>query len=129
MSGYAGANFGPFNAEVDGVSALRNFSTADLGYVENGVVKGALPAAINAKAGYNFSTLGRDSEVYFRYNHSWESVSLALPQNQYLGAYNIDLAKNTSMEFQVMYNHDYSTSNGGTGDGSVEGAARLSVLF
>lgn len=129
LSGYAGANYGPFNAEVDGVSALRNFSTADLGYVENGTLMGALPAAINAKAGYNFSTLGHDSEVYFRYDHSWESVALALPQNQYLGAYNIDLAKNTSMEFQVMYNDDYSTSNGGTGKGSVEGAARLSVLF
>lgn len=131
ISGFAGANYGPFNGEVDGVAALRNFSATDLAWTNDGgaTIIGAQPSAVNAKAGYNFSTLGHDSEVYFRYDHSWDAVTLALPQNQYLGGYNIDLAKNTSMEFQVMYNDDYSTSHGGTGEGSVEGAARLSVLF
>ena len=130
VSGYLGANYGPFNAEADGVYAIRQFSSNDLGWITGaGALVGAQPAAVNAKVGYNFATLGHDSEVYFRYDHAWQALALAIPQNQYLAGYNVDIAKNTSVEFQAMYNHDYSTTNGGTGQGSVEGAGRLSVLF
>ncbi len=131
VSAHAGANYGPFNAEVNGVTALSHYNVADLAYAcgANGACRGAQPAAVGALAGYNFDTVGHDSQFYLRYGHSWESAGLAQPQNRYLAGYSIDLAKNTTMEFQGMYNDDYSTKKGGTGEGDWEGAVRLGVHF
>lgn len=135
VSAYGTFNVGPFAVDLNGVTATRHFASNDLAWTNDGGMTntGAMPWAASAQAGYNFSTAGHDSQVYFNYGHTDEAVALALPENRYLVGYNVGLAKNTTMEFQVMYNDNYSSNHLPTGanlnTGDWEGAARLSVAL
>lgn len=123
LSGHGNFQFGPFSLDVNGVTALNKFNTADLTYKG----EGAQPWAAGGELGYNFPVMNHDTKALISYQYAGESVNLALPEQQMLAGYQINLNKLTDVEFQVIRNVDYSKSNGGTGRSDWEGAVRLSI--
>lgn len=127
---------GPFDIGVRYVTALQRFSTVDLAYQDNGVIKGAKPSAVTAEAGYSFKIFSRDSRAVIDYQASNEARNangaadaLILPKNRISVGYGIRILKGTVLAFELRRDHDYPKTDGGTNKYNFGSAARISVVF
>lgn len=134
---YADVNSGPFSLGARYVTALQNFSVADLstqyGYATNpangALYSGAQPWAGDLTAGYGFNAWNKAQNVYVGYQVTQDAVNLLLPQSRWLVGYGIDVWKNASLGLEVARDNDYSVSKGGTGNNTNTIGARAAVTF
>lgn len=101
----------------------------------------AKPSAGNLYARYAFKTSGYNSGLSLSYQWSKQANTyrpfgltrtqalFVLPESRVAGEYDINVLKNTMLGFEVNYDSAYSRSHNGSGDGSLTGIARLSVLL
>lgn len=145
MNAHANMGFGPFYGNVDFTRALAKFNQYDLSETHNGTTKGAKPWAVDVNAGYRFKTAGHDSSVELGYGHTDDAggsiapannvaandnpLGLYLPENRYMASYNVNVMKNTDLGVYLVNDHDYSKSDGGTGDNWTTAKLRLAVHF
>lgn len=125
---------GPFSLMGDYVTAMQDFSNNDLNSKTTAVVpfgtgNGAKPWAGNLQAGYGFTCWNKNQNVYLGYQASGDAVSVFLPKNRWVVGYNVDMWKSTNLGVQVDHDHDYNTSQGGTGNNSNVISFRAGVKF
>ncbi|OGT39765.1 MAG: hypothetical protein A3F12_04375 [Gammaproteobacteria bacterium RIFCSPHIGHO2_12_FULL_38_14] len=137
---YADVNTGPFSVGARLVSALQRFNPNDL--AQNGIVdtggsitgantnsNGAKPLAGSIQAGYGFNAWDMNQNVYVGYQGTRQAAALNLPRTRGLAGYGIDVWTNTNLAVEWDHDWAYSTSHGGTGDGSNLVSLRASVMF
>lgn len=129
---------GPFDAKLRYAAALDHFSatvaTGGVPRINNGVLQstGAKPWAYGVDLGYGFLTMQHQSSVRVAYQQSGQAAGVGaegLAQNRYEAQYNVNVSRFTDLGFDVYYDKDYGTSQGGTGSNATTGVLRLGVKF
>lgn len=134
VAAHVGASVGPFDASVDGVTALQRFSPADLPTSFTSGT-GARPWAVGVDVGYSFPVMNRNSRVNFSYQHSGDAALVGtsgMPRDRYLVGYNVNILKNTTLGAQVYHDQNYSSTEGTFGgttfkSNSTTGVIRLGI--
>jgi len=143
----AGLKYSAFDVDAKYVTAVQTFSQYDITY--NG--SGAKPSAWGADLGYSFPILKHDTRFSLGYQGSAQSANMnmfgngssttaasgglsdfdgmGLPRSRYLADYTVNVSKFTDLGFEVRRDNDYSSGDGGTGNNTTTGVARLAVKF
>jgi len=117
-----------FDASGKWVGATKKFNVNDFQYDGTG----AKPSAWSADWGYSFPVLAHDSRFGLGYQASKQANDNGLvnmPKTRYLIDYKVNVSKYTDLGFELRHDVDYSVANGGTGNNTNTGVARLSVKF
>lgn len=129
---------GPFDAKLRYTAAMDHFSptvaTGGVPRFNNGVLqsKGAKPWAYGIDLGYGFLTMQHQSSVRVGFQQSGEAAGVGaegLARNRYEAQYLVNVSRFTDLGFDVYYDQDYSTSQGGSGTNATTGVLRLGVKF
>ena len=130
---------GAFDASAHYVTALKKFHRAEVSYIDNSGFHGAKPSAWGVDAGYSFATAGHDSRLGVGYQRSSQANNVgpevlwvlhyAMPKQRYVAQYDVNVAKNTDLGFQVYHDLDTKSDDGGFGNKNTTGVVRLSVKF
>lgn len=126
-----------FDAALRYVTALQDFSAANINDSTIAGGGGAKPAAWGAELGYSFPVLAHQNRVAFGYQGTHNTPSLAvlpvgsfgLPESRFYGNYVVNVSKWTDIGLEVYHDRDYSTGNSGTGDSATVGVLQLGVKF
>ena len=117
-----------FDASGKWVGATKAFNVNDFEYDS----AGAKPSAWSADAGFSFPVLAHDSRFGLGYQGSKQANDdglVSVPKTRYLIDYKVNVSKYTDLGFELRHDVDYSIANGGTGNNTNTGVARLSVKF
>ena len=93
------------------VNSLRRFSSADL--LHSG--SRARPMAANLEANVNFELFGKSSSLSAGYGYTDDTYPLNLPRRRYVGAFNINLFRDTIESIEFRHDRNYGTSTTGAG--------------
>lgn len=116
---HASGVMGPFSIYSEYVGALKSFDDEDLSFNDHG----AAPKAFHVEGNYAFKIFDKPSAFTLAYDHTWQSLGLNLPEDSFIGVFNISIWKNTIEAIEFRHDENYSSSNsaGGicdpTGDG------------
>lgn len=133
VAAYAGLNYDAFTVSANYTAALKTAHADRLSKqipAPSTTAVGARPWAAGVKLGYDFSTLGKSSNVYLGYQSSVDTIYLNLPRSRYLVGYSIDVLKNTKIAAEWDHDNSWDRPIGGnlTGDTNVV-ALRAEVKF
>jgi hypothetical protein len=129
-----------FNLALEWITATEAFRTQDLSF--NGY--GAKPTAGQAELGMTFKLFDRPASLGAGYQWTTQALALNLPQQRYIGVFNISIWKDTVESLEYRHDIDYSVytyANGaapiggynqntlGTGRSSDTVSAQIGVYF
>jgi hypothetical protein len=140
MDVHGNLHFGSFVLTGEWAGAIESFRSQDLSF--NG--QGARPQALQTELGMTFVSFDRPSSIAFGYQWSKEALALNLPQQRFIGVYNISIWKDTVESLEYRHDLDYGITqyaNGaapyggmnmttyGTGRSSDTISAQIGVYF
>lgn len=108
---HASIALGPISFYSEYVTATESFAWQDLTYNNSG----AKPSAGHIEGDYTFKLFNKPSSFTLAYEHTWQSLPLNVPQNSYIGAFNISIWKNTIESLEYRHDTNYSSSDTGGG--------------
>ncbi len=112
-----------FRAEY--MTALSSFKAGELAF--NG--QGAEPEAWHLEASYATSVSEKDLVIAATVQGTEESLALGLPETRIGGAITISVLENASVTAEYLYDEDYGTSDGGTGNDAHTATIKLATEF
>jgi hypothetical protein len=115
---YGNLGFDRYNLAAEWVGVTQAFRTADLSF--NG--RGATPQAIQTEIGMTFKTFNRPASLGAGYQWSKDALALNLPQQRWIGVFNISIWKDTVESLEYRHDIDYGATqfaNGATPIGGV----------
>lgn len=95
--------FDRFNLAAEWVGATQPFRVQDLSF--DG--RGAKPQALQTELGITFRAFNRPSSIGLGYQWSKEALALNLPQQRFLGIFNISIWKDTVESIEYRHDLDY----------------------
>jgi len=107
-----------FNFAVEWVGAIETFREQDLSF--NG--RGAKPQALQTEIDMTFRAFNRPSSIGVGYQWSKEALALNLPQQRFIGVFNISIWKDTLESLEYRHDIDYGSNqfaNGAASPGTV----------
>lgn len=107
-----------FNLAAEWVGATQNFRPQDLSF--NG--RGAKPQALQTELDVTFRAFNRPSSVGVGYQWTKDALALNLPQQRFIGVFNISIWKDTVESIEYKHEIDYGITqfaNGAAPAGSV----------
>jgi hypothetical protein len=122
---YVGAGFGPVSFIGEYVTALDNFSQAEIEFLG----QGAEPSAWNTELAYTTELLSRETVFAIGWQQTDESVVVGLPESRYIGAVCMEVVPHTVLTLEYYYDNDYDIEDGGTGDNANVFTAQLAYEF
>jgi hypothetical protein len=140
MDVYGNLAYERFNLAVEWAGALQSFRTQDLSF--NG--KGAKPQALQTEFDMTFRAFHRPSSIGIGYQWTKEALALNLPQQRFIGVFNISIWKDTVESIEYRHDIDYGSNqfaNGaapygfvnaptlGTGGSADTVSAQIGVYF
>ncbi len=98
---------------AEGNTATSRFSAQDMNFNAHG----AKPAAVHSELVYAFNVANRPTSWAIGYDHSWQALSLMLPQARYITTVTTSFYKDTieSLEFKREINYPNAVAAGGQG--------------
>jgi hypothetical protein len=127
LGAHIGAGFGPVSFIGEYVTALDNFSTAEIAFIDPD--SGAEPSAWNAEVAFTVELLNRETVFAIGYQHSDEAVAIGLPESRYIGAIGMEVLPATTLTLEYFYDKDYDLDDGGTGNNANVFTAQLAYEF
>ena len=106
---------GNWSGHAEYASALSRFNASDLS-MNN---KGALPRALQLEANYNWQIGARPWSTGLRYDHSWDTLALNMPQNNISATLNTSYWKNTKHSIELGLASNYGTTQTASGQGGI----------
>jgi hypothetical protein len=97
-------NWGPWSVVGEFISALREYSTEDMTFNNDG----AAPKAGHLELWRTFKLGSQDWLAGAAYGHTWDSLAIALPQQSYDAYLRTSFWKNTVEEIEFRHDVDYS---------------------
>ena len=136
---FAIGDYNRFMLMANYVTALKRFDSEVLSTTygaftnPDAIYKGAKPAAWMLEGDYQFIpdqnlTIGFEGTVDAQ-NIREQGSDFNLPENRFLAAYTIGLAKHVKLEGQYTFDKDYGVNDGGSGENNNTLTARLRVGF
>lgn len=137
---YGNMAYDRFNFAAEWVGATEAFRTQDLSF--NG--RGAKPQAIQTEIDMTFKAFNRPSSIGVGYQWTKDALALNLPQQRFIGVFNISIWKDTVESIEYRHDIDYGAdqfANGaappglvnaptlGTGGTSDTVSAEIGVYF
>lgn len=101
------AGYGPFTFIGEYTGAVRPFAASNLSF--NG--SGATPQALDIEGAYTFNLMSKPTSFAVGYNHSWQALGLAFPQNSYAATINVAFFRDVLASFEYVYSSNYSSSD------------------
>ena len=95
---------------AEGNTATTEFNPSDLAFNNHG----AKPAAAHIEGVYSFNIHNIPSSFALGYDHTWQALALAIPEQRYIATWNISYFKNTitALEFKREINYKNAGNNG-----------------
>lgn len=100
-----------YNFTAEWVGTTERFRQQDLSF--NGV--GASPQAIQTEIGMTFRAFNRPSSIGVGYQWSKDALALNLPQQRFVGVFNISIWKDTVESLEYRHDIDYAVGQYGNG--------------
>lgn len=137
---YGNMAYERFNFAVEWVGVAQAFRPEDLSF--NG--RGAKPQALHTEINMTFRAFNKPSSIGVGYQWTKDALALNLPQQRFIGAFNISLWKDTVGSIEYRHDIDYganqfangaaaeglvNTPTWGTGRGADTVSARIGVYF
>jgi hypothetical protein len=110
--------FDRYNLTAEWVGATQRFYPRDLSF--NG--RGASPQAVQTEFGATFRAFNRPSSIGIGYQWSKDALALNLPQQRFIGVFNISIWKDTVESLEYRHDIDYGA------DQFANGAAPLGLV-
>ncbi len=105
---------GPLTLVTEYVGATKAFDERNLSYN----FQGAQPKATHSEMDYQFKMFDWPSVFTLAYDHSWQALALALPQNSYVIEINTSIWKDTIETLEFRHDKNYSSSDFSSGNGA-----------
>ena len=118
-------NHGPLTIIGEYVGATDEFESGELDFKG----KGAEPAAWNVEVAYTGEIVGKEATFALGYQGTDEAVGLGLPEERYLAAVGVGIARYTSLTLEYFHDEDYDKGDGGTGDDADMVTLQLAIEF
>ncbi len=96
-------SLGPVALRAEYTQTATNFATQDMRYLGHG----ARPKLLYLEEAYNFHIGPRSSAVGVGYEHTWQAVSLGLPEDRYTVFYNITPVRHTLLTIEYAHGINY----------------------
>jgi hypothetical protein len=87
------------------VGALTPFSATNMTFNGNG----AKPQALDVEGVYTFDLLSKPSSFAIGYNHTWQALALAFPENSYAATLNVSILRDILASVQFEHDQNYSS--------------------
>ncbi|WP_019349429.1 LbtU family siderophore porin [Fluoribacter dumoffii] len=100
---YANLGYDRFNFAAEWVGAIEAFRAQDLSF--NG--RGAKPQALQTELGVTFRAFNRPSSVGLGYQWTKDALALNLPEQRFIGVFNISIWKDTVESIEYRHELDY----------------------
>ena len=129
VGGYAAhakLGMGPFTLIGEYLAASSSFDQNDITTFDGSDAK---PQSWNLELGYDFSLAGKEATAAVAIQNSDEAQAFGLPEQRIAAALSVGIMENTALTLEWSQEEDYSTSDGGTGDGTDIVTAQLAVEF
>ena len=118
MDVYGNLGYERFNVAVEWVGAIEAFRPQDLSF--NG--RGAQPQALQTEFDVTFRAFDRPSSIGIGYQWTKDALALNLPQQRFIGVFNISIWKDTVESIEYRHDIDYRASqfaNGAAPEGLI----------
>lgn len=118
MNVYGNVAYDRFNFAAEWVSAIEPFRAQDLSFNSHP----AKPQAVQTEIDMTFWAFNRPSSIGLGYQWSKDALALNLPQQRYIGVFNISIWKDTVESIEYRHEIDYGSNqfaNGAAPAGSV----------
>lgn len=118
MDVHGNIGYDRYNFTAEWVGATQAFRPQDLSF--NG--RGARPQAAQAEVGMTFRAFNRPSSIGLGYQWSKDALALNLPQQRFVGVFNISIWKDTVESLEYRHDIDYGAgqyANGAAPPGLV----------
>ncbi|MBL7481628.1 LbtU family siderophore porin [Legionella bononiensis] len=106
MDVHGNIGYDRYNFTAEWVGATQAFRPQDLSF--NG--RGARPQAAQAEVGMTFRAFNRPSSIGLGYQWSKDALALNLPQQRYVGVFNISIWKDTVESLEYRHDIDYGAT-------------------
>ena len=114
------------NISADNIAIFLEYLTSlDEFSAGSGALTGAQPSASNIEVGIPLN----DGTMAFAIQTSDEAVALGLPETRLMASYSKEVMKDTSLAFEVAFDQDYDTAEGGTDESALILTGQLAVSF
>ncbi len=104
---------GNWSGHAEYASALSRFNTSDLSMND----EGALPRALQLEADYNWQVGPQPWSTGLRYDESWDTLALNMPQNNISATLSTSYWKNTKQSIELGLAGNYGTNQSANGKG------------
>jgi hypothetical protein len=115
---YGNISYDRFNFAAEWVGAVQAFRPEDLSF--NG--RGAKPQGLQTEIGMTFRAFNRPASIGVGYQRTRDALALNLPQQRYIGVFNISIWKDTVESIEYRHEIDYGANQ------FANGAAPLGVI-
>lgn len=142
---YGNMAYERFNFAAEWVSTIEAFRVQDLSFNHRGAQpRGAQPQALQTEIDMTFRAFNRPSSIGVGYQWTKDALALNLPQQRFIGVFNISIWKDTVESIEYRHDLDYGanqSANGaappgfenlptlGTGGASDTLSAQIGVYF
>jgi len=131
LGAHANIKFGIFTFIAEYVGALDDFQAGELVGVDeddNPVPsdKKRTPSAYNIELGFD---IGQKATLAFAYQGSSDAVDIGLHESRGMVGAAIDIARNTLLSFELAFDDDYATDEGGDGETDIAFTTQVAIEF
>ena len=103
---YGNLSYERYNFTLEWTGATQPFRAQDLSF--NG--RGARPQAFQTEVGMTFKSFNRPASIGLGYQWTKDSLALNLPQQRFIGVYNISIWKDTVESIEYRHDMDYGAN-------------------
>ncbi len=117
--------FGPIGLRAAYLTALDDFTAAELAF--NG--QGAKPGAWHLEGTYTVEFMGKETVFAATVQGTEQALALGLPEYRYGGAVTVGIIDHVAVTGEYLHDEDYDIGNGGTGNDGHTATVKLAVDF
>lgn len=125
VSVHGAIGFGPVGLRAAYLTALDDFTAAELAF--NG--QGAKPGAWHLEGTYTVDLMGKETVFAATLQGTEEALALGLPEYRYGGAITVGVIDHVAVTGEYLHDEDYDIGNGGTGNDAHTATVKLAVDF